>query len=225
MTVVGADACKNGWIAVALRDDAPAEAHYLETIELLTSVVPDVQVVAIDIPIGLPTTGFRTADLEAKRFLRHKHAAVFSVPCRSVLEAQTHAEATALSVELSGVGISRQAYSLGPKILEVERWIPTAPCGVYELHPEVSFTVLMGGLPTASKKTWAGSVQRREALARQGISLDHVTGLAATQAAVDDMLDAGVAAWTARRIREGRARSFPAPPELDGTGRQVAIWA
>jgi predicted RNase H-like nuclease len=223
VSVIGIDACKSGWIAVVLRRDAPAEAHYLPSIDVVGSLVPDAEVVAVDIPIGLPTTGFRAADREARRFVGG--SSVFQVPCRAVLEAPTHAEATARSVEWCGIGISRQAYGLGPKIFEVEAWIRTAPCGVYEVHPEVAFAVLLGRRPGASKKTWAGMIERREALAGQGIRLDHATGLAASRAAVDDMLDAGVAAWSGRRILDRSARSFPDPPEVDGAGRPVAIWA
>ena len=107
----------------------------------------------------------------------------------------------------------------------MEAWLPQAPCPLYEIHPEVSFAVLMGRPARASKKTWAGMVERRDALAGAGISLDRVADDAASQAAVDDMLDAAVAAWSARRILEGRARSFPVTPDIDAAGRPVAIWA
>lgn len=223
--VVGIDACKKGWIAVELRDGTPPRAHFLSTIGELTAAVPDPAVVAIDIPIGLPTSGFRSADLEAQRFLHRRRSSIFRVPCRAVLEARTHAEATALSVQIAGVGVSQQAYALGPKILQVEAWLSDAPRPVFEVHPEVSFTVLLGRPPAASKKTWAGMTERRDALAGQGIILDHLTRTAATEAAVDDMLDAGVVAWTARRILAGQARSFPATPDTDDHGRPVAIWA
>lgn len=48
---------------------------------------------------------------------------------------------------------------------------------------------------------------------------------AARSAAVDDMLDAGAAAWTARRILANEARSLPASPPAGIDGRPVAIWA
>lgn len=225
MVVVGIDACRTGWIAVALREGSPPEAHYLRRVDRLGSAVADVTVVAIDIPIGFATSGFRAADVEAQRFLGRRRAAVFRVPCRAVLEAETHAEATAVSLELCGRGVSQQAYALRTKIFEVEAWVPRAPAAVYEVHPEVSFGVLMGGPVRASKKTWAGMVERREALAAHGIVLDRVGGDAASHAAVDDMLDAAVAAWTAGRILTGHARSFPVTPDTDADGRPVAIWA
>jgi predicted RNase H-like nuclease len=41
---------------------------------------------------------------------------------------------------------------------------------------------------------------------------------------VDDVLDAAVAAWTARRVALGTARSLPSPPEDVGDGWPTAIW-
>ena len=38
---VGVDACKTGWIAVALREGAEAEAHYLSKICVVADAIPD----------------------------------------------------------------------------------------------------------------------------------------------------------------------------------------
>jgi len=223
VAVVGVDACKGGWIAVVLGDDG-ASAVYLERIEDLGDAIPDADVVAIDIPIGLPVRGRRAADLEAKQVLGKRGSSVFFVPVRAALEALTHKEATRLSTELTGFGISQQAYALGPKIFEVERWLSAAPCPVWEVHPEVSFAELLGTQAPSSKKSWAGMSKRRKALLKVGIDLDDVENLAGEQAAIDDMLDAGVAAWSGRRIQEGLAWSLPAVPEVDSADRAIAIW-
>src|SRR5487761_2412865 len=223
MAIVGVDACKSGWIAVVLRG-ASASAIHLRNIDNLGAVIPDVEVVAIDIPIGLPTAGRRLADIEAKTVLGKRASTLFVVPVRAALEAPTHSEATRLSQELSGFGISQQSYALAPKILEVEHWLPSAPCPVWEVHPELSFAELQGSVMTSSKKSWAGMLKRRDALLRVGIGLDHVMGDASERAATDDMLDAAVAAWSAQRIFEGHARSIPAIAPVDSSGRKIAIW-
>ena len=67
-------------------------------------------------------------------------------------------------------------------------------------------------------------VERRNALFDVGIELEHVTGDGAVLAATDDMLDAAVAAWTAMRLLGGAAHSIPDPPELNPSGRAMAIW-
>ena len=225
MLVLGVDAAKSGWIAVALGDGKEPNAHHVTTIEALQPLANDADVVAIDIPIGIPMGGAREADVLARAFVGARRSSVFLTPVREVIEAQTHALATRAASARTGTGVSQQAYALGPKILEVERWLPSSPCPVYEVHPEVSFTVLLGAPARASKKTWAGMVERRRALEAAGISLDRIDGVAAVRASVDDMLDAAVAAWSAARIAEGTARSLPDPPALDAAGQRVAIWA
>jgi predicted RNase H-like nuclease len=225
VAAVGVDACKTGWIAVTLREGNEIEAHYLPEIAAIAADIPDAEAIAIDIPIGLPIEGRRPADVEAKAILGARRNSVFFTPVRAALEAPNHATATKLSLELTGSGISQQSYALRMKIFEVERWLPVAPCGVWEVHPEVPFTFLIGSPASASKKTWLGMIERRQALLEAGIDLDHVSDDASAQAAVDDMLDAGVAAWTAQRLIDGTARSVPEQPEVDSAGRTVAIWA
>lgn len=225
MTFVGIDACSKGWIAVAMAADGIAHAHFLPTISTVTAVIPDARVIAIDIPIGFPTVGHRPADLTARAVLGPRRSSLFLTPARAVLEAETHAIATALAVELTGQGISRQSYGLRAKIFEVAQWVPNAPCPVDEAHPEVSFTRMIGAPASHSKKTWAGMVERRDALDRAGVVLDHITPDAQRYAAVDDMFDAAVLAWTARRIHEGTAESFPATAETTADGTTSAIWA
>ena len=225
MSVVGVDACKKGWIAVELRDGTPPVAHFLVHIGDVQLAAPDAEVIAIDIPIGLPFAGPRQADIAARSQLGPRRSSVFSTPPRDVLLAETHVLATKLAVELTGKGISQQSWALRSRILEVEDWLPRAPCEVVEVHPEVSFSVMLGHPASASKKTWAGMVERVSALGAVGIHLHEVFGAATTQAVTDDMLDAGAAAWSAARVGAGEAQSFPSVPPRDADGRAIAIWA
>ncbi len=224
MVAVGIDGCRNGWIAVA-RFETEVRAYHLPTIAAVTDVVARPTAVGIDIPIGLSDTGRRRADVDARLFLGPRRHSVFFAPVRAAVEAATHAAATEVSVRLTGSGVSRQAHNLAKKILEVEEWLPDAPCGVWEVHPEVSFALLIGKPAQAPKKTWAGMIERRNALASAGISLDGAPFEAGVHAAVDDVLDAGAVAWSATRLLEGTARSFPDPPLRGPGGRLIAIWA
>ena len=100
------------------------------------------------------------------------------------------------------------------------------PAGrVIEVHPELSFREMAGAPLELSKKSEDGIQHRRALLAAAGIhipdDLQSVGGVA-----VDDLLDAAAAAWTAHRYADQRARSVP-PPELwqyDGA-RAIAIWS
>ncbi|RLB41225.1 MAG: DUF429 domain-containing protein, partial [Deltaproteobacteria bacterium] len=86
----------------------------------LLSHLAGTQVIAVDIPIGLPDGAEpRAADVEAKKRLGKLGPAVFATPPRVVLEAPSYAKANALSKELFGRGISCQSYALRRKIFEV----------------------------------------------------------------------------------------------------------
>jgi predicted RNase H-like nuclease len=225
MVAVGVDACRAGWVAVVLESDAPVRALVAATLAEVADAVPGAQGFGVDIPIGLPSAGRRRADVEARALIGPRRNSVFFTPVRAALLAPTHAEASRISRELTGQGVSRQAYGLGAKLLECERWRLAVDVPVWEVHPEVSFTLLLGGPPRSSKKTWDGMVQRRDALAAVGIHLDRL-GSAGEQAAADDVLDAAVVAWSVRRLIAGDGRSLPDPPEVDPESRQpMAIWA
>lgn len=222
---VGIDACRGGWVAVCLHPGAPARARFAPTLSELGAAIPHARAFAVDIPIGLPAEGRRPADLDARALLGPRRSSVFLTPVRAALEAPTYHEATRISARRTGHGISRQAYALRPKILEAERWRHEVRAPVREVHPELTFSVLLGRPAGASKRTWAGMVERRRALEAAGIDLDDL-GDAGARAGVDDVLDAAAAAWSARRIAQGRAISVPDPPPPDpDTGEPVAIWA
>ena len=70
------------------------------------------------------------------------------------------------------------------------------------------------------KKSAGGVLERIEILRRHGIELERLT--AAALVPIDDVLDAGAAAWSADRIATGEAR-LADPPEVVGE-QLVAIW-
>jgi predicted RNase H-like nuclease len=224
MAVLGVDACKDGWVGLVLDDGPVPRAVFAATIAELVEAAGSVEVVGIDIPIGLPVRFPRKADELAYLKVGPRRSSVFMTPPRAALEAITHADATRLAVELSGKGISRQAYALAPKILQVDRWLDEAGVRVVEVHPEVSFTCLAGSHLADAKTTWAGAATRRRVLADGGIVLEGDLGLSRRRVAADDVLDAAAAAWTARRVAMGMAESLPSPPEIVDRGRVAAIW-
>ena len=140
------------------------------------------------------------------------------------MEEEDYAVAAAVNLKLAGEGISRQAHGLRAKILQVDQWVQETPLRAVEIHPEVSFACLAGVPLEASKSTWAGAARRRQLLAGAGIVLREDLGPAAEKAGVDDILDAAVAAWTARRVAGGQARPVPDSPEVFSDGLPCAIW-
>jgi predicted RNase H-like nuclease len=96
---------------------------------------------------------------------------------------------------------------------------------VIEVHPEVSFATLAGTPLPYSKKCWAGMVLRRGPADRRGIAVPDDLGDLGTHAGVDDVLDAGVAAWSAGRHAAGQADCHPDPPQTFSDGPHAAIRA
>ncbi len=85
-TVLGVDGCKAGWVGVVL-SGGTATAVVAPTIADLVAAVrsdhPDLAVVGIDIPIGLPDTAPRQADVLArKRLPAGRKSSVFPAPTR-----------------------------------------------------------------------------------------------------------------------------------------------
>ena len=179
---------------------------------------------AIDIPIGLPDTGGRQADVLARRCVGPRSSSVFSTPVRGAVEADVYEEAAQVQQRIGGSGLTRQAFGLRMKIREVDAWLPSACCRVVEVHPEVSFAELAREPLAHSKTTWAGAEQRRRLLEQADLVLLSDLGVAGARAGVDDVLDAAVAAWTGMRVRDGVAWSFPDPPEVFSDGIAAAIW-
>jgi predicted RNase H-like nuclease len=173
---LGVDGAKGGWVAVAVGDDGVQGARFFAGLAAVLAAWPDADAYAVDMPVGLPDRGRRRADEEALRFVGPRHSSVFFAPPRGALLVP-YAEALALAP-----GLSRQAYSLGAKILEVE---PLE-------HP---------------KTTWAGFRMRVRLLEQAGIAVPEWPDLP-----ILDTVDAAAAAWSALRVARGEARTLPSEP-------------
>lgn len=203
MRVAGVDGCRGGWIALVLDSGGVSELVFRETLAELVALGADV--VAVDIPIGLPRTGTRRlADVEARRFVGPRRSSVFFAPPADVLALPWDAA--------RAHGVSKQAYALKPRIGEAAALADR----ILEVHPEVSFRAMAGEPLEHAKKTWPGLMKRLELLHSEGIELP--TRLA-DPVPIDDVVDAGAAAWSARRYASGRACSLPSDGERIGS-----IW-
>jgi predicted RNase H-like nuclease len=213
--VTGIDGCRSGWVAVCLSagDVSVLTATTLDGLDLRG-------VTGIDMPLGLLAVGWRTVDALARRALGVRGASVFAIPPRPVWAAADHATASRRCRELTGRGMSVQAWGLRTKLLEADRFRRGRARSLREVHPELSFTALAGAPLTESKHRPAGLAARRALLAGAGIVLPRrVAG-----AAEHDLLDAAAVAWSARRIAAGTARVLPDPPrELSDDGFEITI--
>jgi len=202
--VGGIDGCPGGWVVVttSTTGSGPSRVEKVYDLKEIVSRLDTglLEAVTIDTPIGLPAAGPRRCDVEARAILGPRRSSVFPAPIRGVLGSVTYQEALQRSRSVSGKGLSKQAFAILPKIEEVDALMtPERQERLVEVHPEVSFTVLTGGPMAHHKRSPEGRAERLAALGRVfGDVQDHVhqrLGGVATH----DIVDAFVAAWSARR--------------------------
>jgi predicted RNase H-like nuclease len=221
MEVLGIDVWRGRWLAASLGDGPHPRFSVWASLAECLAAHPRAAAAAVDIPIGVPAAGHRQADLLVRSAIGPRRSSVFPCPPRAVLETADYREALALARSQFGFGISAQSHALRSRILEADE---VRDPRVHEAHPELSFTLLGGAPADHPKRSWNGQMERRRRLAAAGIEVPDQIGGAVGGAPADDVLDAAVLAWTARRIARGAAVALPDPPEEIG-GRRVAIWA
>jgi predicted RNase H-like nuclease len=180
---------------------------------------PSPRVLGIDIPIGLldrAAPGGRECDLEARALLGWPRASsVFSPPTRRTLEARTFEECPP--------GISIQTFGILPKIREVDE-LPSHK-RVVEVHPELSFYEMNGGVPIREPKKSAGGHRLRVRLLEKAWLVKLAPFLESRPRGVgrDDLIDAMAVCWTAERVLEKSAIRIPARPLRDSRGLRMEI--
>jgi predicted RNase H-like nuclease len=211
--VTGIDACRGGWVAVTLRDGLLESVRTERTLAAVIEGAPGV--LGIDMPLGFADGRWRPCDRLARTLLGPRRASVFSIPPLPVWECATYREANQRCRDITGNGLSAQAWGLRAKLLEANRCrMPGRQ--MFEVHPELSFASLAGGPLPLSKHCASGLALRREVLTRAGIVLPG-------DAVGADVLDAAAAAWSAWRIARGEARVLPDPPDTGADGLELAI--
>lgn len=232
MSVIrGVDGCRAGWLCLSVRpgETEPDVAVFGPDARAL--LVEPALITAIDIPIGLPSTGKRAVDDKARSLLGRLKSSVFPAPMRATLGAESYKEACEMSVLACGKKISQQTFGILPRIRDVDarlRESPVLHSSVREIHPEVSFVYWNGQRPLRhSKASGFGFLERIE-IARTvfGSSPERVrAGVPRSQATDDDILDAFAALWTAQRIHDGQAVPIDGGDNRDELGLPMEMWA
>jgi predicted RNase H-like nuclease len=180
----------------------------------------------IDIPIGLAARGPRACDGQARRMLGPRRSSVFPAPARALLGASTYEEACEISRRVSGRAISKQLYNILPKIREVDR-LQARPTSrsphLFEMCPELSFTVMTGAPMRYAKRTPEGRAERMDALAPTFGDVTPLVEPPPSGATRDDVVDALAGAWTARRYVVGSCLRLGG--EVDETGLRMEVIA
>ena len=219
MAVLGVDGWRGRWVAARLEGRAVRLEVHDRAASLLA--VPDVEVVGVDMPIGLSDDGVRACDVAARRLLGRAGSSVFPAPVRPVLDAADYAAARTSAVAASGRSLSAQAFQLVAAIRDLDDALGDRPDPrVAEVHPELSFRALDDRVRDR-KGTARGTVQRLRAL-RAVMDVEEALTTAPTGVPVIDALDACAVAWSAQRIAGGRAESV-GDDARDARGRLMRI--
>jgi predicted RNase H-like nuclease len=249
--VAGLDGCRGGWAAVLLDDDAAnARAERIGALSELFERASIPQIIAIDMPIGLPERiglNGRAPERLVRPLLGARQSSVFSIPSRAAVyasldeaipeaERYRHCCGIARSTSEAAKAVAKQCFHIFPKIIEVDTLLRARSdlmLRVHECHPEVTFWAMNGrAVLTEPKKVKnqpfpPGLELRRRLLRAQGFPERAIEAATAKSLRVgpDDLIDACATAWTALRIASGKAMCFPDPPERDAHGLPIAIWA
>jgi predicted RNase H-like nuclease len=223
VAVLGVDGWRGRWVG-ALLDGRSVRLVALADARAVLAL-RGVEVIGIDMPIGLPDNESRRCDDEARRRLRGLGAgsSVFPTPVRAVLATDDYAEARALSRAVTDPprAPSAQAFQLVKAIRSLDDALGDPPAGhVHEVHPELAFRTLDPRVRDP-KGTARGTAQRLAAL-RAVMDVEEALLDAPPRVPAVDALDACAAAWSAGRIAEGTASSAGGD-ERDARGRPMRI--
>ena len=233
MFVAGVDGCKGGWIAVFRHAKTGRSfPRFAATLAEIVDAPEAPRWVAVDMPMGFADVaepGGRACERAARAILgpAGRASCVFSAPARAALAATAYPEALARNRQGAGVGLSKQAFNLFPKMREVDALLRARPgIGVFESHPEVAFARLAGAPLRAAKKTPEGRRARLALLAKAGFgdARGWLDLFPSKDVAADDVLDAAVVCLTALRRARGHAEPLPGDAPRDRYGIEMAIW-
>lgn len=221
--VAGVDGCKGGWVWLEVYDSGRTEVELVSVVDVLRDRPQGLQALAIDIPIGLLDRP-SACDVAARTLLGSaRRSSVFRPPCRAALAGVDYAEMCVINRGITGVSLSKQSCAIAAKIKEVDDVItPAHQTWSFEVHPEICFWHFVGRPMGHKKKSRAGREERLKVLA---LHLPQIAEHVATRAAgigADDLLDAAVAALTARRWVRGEAVRV-CDPESDQKWLRVEI--
>jgi predicted RNase H-like nuclease len=218
-TYVGVDGFRWGWVAAWIDGGGNQGFDFSSSLNRLLGHPNDRCM--IDVPIGLPSRGYRQCDTGARRLLG---SSVFLGARRGLWDFHSYDDANRHFHNEGQPGVSQQLWNIRSKIREVDAIMTRQRQDrLCETHPELIFWRLNGQAPLESKKTEAGRLQRSALLKRHGFTkIDHWLGWRfGTGVGRDDLLDACACAIAARTSKD----KLPiGESPRDDKGLRMEIW-
>ncbi|RMD96003.1 MAG: DUF429 domain-containing protein [Bacteroidetes bacterium] len=169
---IGLDGCSGGWVA-SLYDahTNDIQLSFFEKLKAGKDLYSAAETVWIDMPIGLSGDGItRTIDYTMRIHLRWRKSSVFFPPSYEALSKSVYEEANRINKLIYGKGLSKQAWNLRKKILELFDFLQTNPILLEkfkESHPELVFqSEWPREYPLSSKNLHLGYVQRIQVIGK-----------------------------------------------------------
>ena len=227
--LAGVVPCPGGWLVAPGKlvgiQVYPDEPTVVPTFREIVDSVPLYEVIAVTVPIGLPSSphrGGRTADHDARQILGFPHAgAIGSTPTRAALAAKNYNAARQANGGLLDV-VTWQQFA---KIREVDAEMePYMQRRVYEVRPELSFYQLAEDeVVKHTKDSKAGQLERQELLRRRMPGSERIIDAEVEGVRLTHLTDVAVTLWTARRIIARAVSRVPEDPEWDDKGLRMEI--
>jgi predicted RNase H-like nuclease len=165
----------------------------------------------VEMPIGLADRSrWRACEAKARRRLGPRRSSVFSSQLGASAVIGDYEKANAFGKAM-GIGLSKQAWRLVPKIAEIDAlMLPALQSRIGEGHPELAFTRLSSSPCRHPKRTPEGAVERRSLLAKAGVDADALIRALRRDHSRrifkdDDLYDACALALTAEARIKGKA--------------------
>jgi predicted RNase H-like nuclease len=227
--LAGAVPCPPGWLVASGKlvgiQVHPEPPRVVKTFREVLDNIPAYVVIAVTVPIGLPTKptrGGRKADQQARKILGFPHAgAIGSTPTRPALSKRNYEEARKANGGLLDVVTWQQFKKIRELDAEMQPYLQRR---VYEVRPELSFFQLNeNGAMQHTKKSARGHREREDLLRRRMPGSERILDVELPRVRLTHLVDAAATLWTARRIVAKAVSRVPEEPEWDDNGLRMEI--
>ena len=229
INTAGLDGCKSGWLIFYYQDNQ-YQFQLINSILDATTVFERSHKIFVDVPIGLSSLNYnRLIEKQMRKLLKNRSSTVFTPPCREALEQKDYLEANQKNRQITGKGLSKQAFNIGKKILEVDGFLKTdRNFKLIESHPEICFKILSGKVLQTKKNTFEGQLERRKIISNLSIELDKTIAKALktypkSEAQPDDIIDAAVLCLSAQISLSFNSLVWKDFSSIDENGIEVKI--